>query len=43
MGLGTVAVGAFDDSGVRDTLNLPSNLQPLYLMPVGTPNPDPPY
>ncbi len=35
LGLGTVAIGAFDDAGVARVLNLPGNEQPLYLMPVG--------
>ena len=37
LGLGTVAIGAFDDSGVRDLLSLSGNLQPLYILPVGKP------
>lgn len=35
LGLGTVAIGAFDDAGVSRVLSLPGNEQPLYLMPVG--------
>lgn len=35
LGLGTVAIGAFDDAGVAGVLGLPRNEQPLYLMPVG--------
>ena len=35
LGLGTVVVGAFDDEEVNTTLQLPSNMQPLMLMPVG--------
>lgn len=35
LGLGTVAIGAFDDAGVSRVLGLPGNEQPLYLMPVG--------
>lgn len=37
LGLGTVAVGAFDDRSVADLLQLPGGEQPLYLMPVGRP------
>lgn len=33
--LGTVAIGAFDDNGVRSVLGMPQNQTPLYLMPVG--------
>ena len=35
LGLGTVVVGAFDDEEVNTKLQLPSNMQPLMLMPVG--------
>jgi SagB-type dehydrogenase family enzyme len=37
MALGTVAIGAFDDSGVKEVLSLAANLQPLYILPVGHP------
>jgi SagB-type dehydrogenase family enzyme len=37
LGLGTAAIGAFDDNGVRDLLVLSGNLQPLYILPVGHP------
>ncbi|MBD3370487.1 SagB/ThcOx family dehydrogenase [Candidatus Fermentibacteria bacterium] len=37
LGLGTVAVGAFEDSEVAELLGLPSDQKPLYLMPVGRP------
>ena len=37
LGLGTVAVGAFDDSGVKELLALTGNLQPLYILPAGHP------
>jgi SagB-type dehydrogenase family enzyme len=35
LGLGTVAIGAFDDSRVRQILNLPAYEEPLYLIPIG--------
>ena len=35
LGLGTVAVGAFDDEDVAEVFGLPEDLEPLYLMPVG--------
>jgi SagB-type dehydrogenase family enzyme len=35
LGIGTVTIGAFDDSSVRSVLGLPPELTPLYLMPVG--------
>ena len=35
LGLGTVSIGAFYDSLVKETLNLPKNEEPLYIMPVG--------
>lgn len=37
LGLGTVAVGAFNDQEISRLLNLPSNHKPLYIMPVGWP------
>jgi SagB-type dehydrogenase family enzyme len=37
LGLGAVPVGAFDDAGVQQALDLPSGYQPLYLIPVGHP------
>lgn len=37
--LGTVAVGAFEDAGVAEVLDLDAAERPLYLMPVG-PQPD---
>lgn len=37
LGLGTVMVGAFDDSGVKGALGLPDGEIPLYLIPVGVP------
>ena len=35
LGLGTVAVGAFDDDEVKKILELPADEEPLYIMPVG--------
>ena len=35
LGIGTVAIGAFDDNGITSLLGLPHNQTPLYLMPVG--------
>ena len=37
LGLGTTAIGAFDDIGVKELLAVPGNFQPLYIMPVGVP------
>ncbi len=37
--LSTVAIGAFGEGEVRETLGLPGNTTPLYLMPVGRPVP----
>jgi SagB-type dehydrogenase family enzyme len=38
LGLGSVSVGAFEDSVVAGTLNLPSAETPLYIIPVGHPS-----
>lgn len=35
LGLETVVIGAFNDDNVRDVLQLKSNEQPLYIIPVG--------
>lgn len=35
LGLGTVVIGAFNDADVKKVLNLPDNMETLYLMPVG--------
>jgi len=35
LGLGSVAVGAFDDSVVSEVLSLPENLEPVYMVAIG--------
>jgi SagB-type dehydrogenase family enzyme len=35
LGLGTVAVGAFNDEGVGRAMDLPLRIEPIYVMPVG--------
>ncbi|HLB64099.1 MAG TPA: SagB/ThcOx family dehydrogenase [Anaerolineales bacterium] len=40
LGLGSVAVGAFDDAEVQALLELPAGHIPLYLLPIGHPGPD---
>ncbi len=37
LNLGTVSVGAFEEEKIKNTLNLPQGLTPLYIMPVGKP------
>lgn len=36
LGLGTVVIGAFNDKGVKDVLNIEE--EPLYIMPIGHPS-----
>jgi len=35
LGLDSVPIGAFQDKGVKRELNLPTNLDPLYIIPIG--------
>lgn len=35
LGIGTCAVGAFDDEEVKSVLKLPPNEEPLYILPLG--------
>lgn len=37
LGLGAVTIGAFDDAGIADALELSDMEEPLYLIPVGRP------
>jgi SagB-type dehydrogenase family enzyme len=37
LNLGSVLIGAFEDSRVQTVLDLPSDHEPLYLIPVGHP------
>jgi SagB-type dehydrogenase family enzyme len=37
LGLCAVPIGAFDEAGVQGVLGLPSDHEPLYLIPVGNP------
>jgi SagB-type dehydrogenase family enzyme len=37
LGLGTVVIGAFDDSEVAGVIELPPEEEPLYIIPVGKP------
>lgn len=37
LGLGSVPVGAFDDKEVQKALSLPSECEPIYIIPVGYP------
>ena len=36
--IGTVVIGAFDDDGVREVLQLDEGEHPLYIMPLGKPD-----
>ncbi len=40
-GLGTCPVGAFDEEEVKKILNLPQNLRPIIIVPVGYPDQKP--
>ena len=35
--LASVPIGAFQDSGVKRVMNLPKNIEPLYIIPIGYP------
>lgn len=35
LGIGTCAIGAFEDEEVRKVLKLPANEEPLYILPLG--------
>jgi SagB-type dehydrogenase family enzyme len=35
LGLGSVAVGAFDDNSVSKVLSIPQNLEPIYMVAIG--------
>ncbi|MCK4662274.1 MAG: SagB/ThcOx family dehydrogenase [Bacteroidales bacterium] len=35
LGLGTCAIGAFNDDRVKTTINMPAEEEPLYIMPIG--------
>jgi len=38
LGLVSVPIGAFEDQKVKKVMNLPSNIEPLYIIPIGYPN-----
>ena len=42
LGLGTVWVGAFDEKDVGKILNLPDDIRPVAVVPVGYPDENPP-
>ena len=35
LGIGTCAIGAFEDDDVKKVLKLPANEEPLYILPLG--------
>jgi SagB-type dehydrogenase family enzyme len=35
LGIGTVSIGAFNDTAVKSILNISNNTDPLYIMPIG--------
>jgi nitroreductase len=35
LGLGSVAVGAFNDASISEVLSIPKKLEPVYLVTVG--------
>ena len=35
LGLGSVPIGAFEDGMVKKVLNLPKDIEPLYIIPIG--------
>lgn len=37
LGLGSVAIGAFNDQSIKNILSLPEDESPLYIMPIGYP------
>ncbi|MFX1426328.1 MAG: SagB/ThcOx family dehydrogenase [Promethearchaeota archaeon] len=37
LGLASVPIGAFQDNGVKRVMNLPKNIDPLYIIPIGYP------
>lgn len=41
LGLGTVWVGSFEEDKVRSILQIPANLKPVAIVPVGYPNEEP--